>query len=391
MINHLSNNIYLDWDSSFLRTSLNKLYPKLRIAVIHGGNSSKEGSVIYKTHNPRSTKTYEPVAQDIANALVKIGFHHVFVMTDDMTLPQKLKQENIHIAWLNTGGVQGYNQICHTPALLEMLGIPYIGHNPLNSSKLDQKHIFKLELQALGIKTAPFITWHPAQGIFNPHLDERFARTFQEYSGPFIVKPVSGRASLNIHYVETIDGLSEAVTNLHKITHDTALIETYCSGREFCVSVCGYITHGNQTFYRQNKPFAFSTIERFLEHGEYIFTSMDKKAITIEGIRLLNDEEQELKQNLIAIAQKIYQDFHLNTLVRIDLRHDENGVLHVLEANPKPDLKQPTDNITSLVVQGLNEYGMTYEDIILSLLSDRLDYLLTYHRANIKHIDEMIN
>jgi D-alanine-D-alanine ligase len=109
MINHLSTNIDLDWDSSFLRHSLNQLYPKLRIAVIHGGNSSKEGSVIYKTHNPRSTKTYEPVAQDIANALVKIGFHHVFVMADDMTLPQKLKQENIHIAWLNTGGVQGYN------------------------------------------------------------------------------------------------------------------------------------------------------------------------------------------------------------------------------------------------------------------------------------------
>ena len=118
---------------------------------------------------------------------------------------------------------------------------------------------------------------------------------------------------------------------------------------------------------------------------------MDKKAITTERIRLLNDEEQELKQNLIAIAQKIYQDFHLNTLVRVDLRHDENGVLHVLEANPKPDLKRPTDNITSLVVQGLNEYGMTYEDIILSLLSDRLDYLLTYHRTNIRHIDEMIN
>jgi D-alanine-D-alanine ligase len=391
MINQMFTNIDSDWDSSFLRHCLNRLYTRIRIAVIHGGNSSKEGSVIYKTHNPRSTKTYEPVAQDIANALMSIGFHHVFVMADDMTLPQKLKEEHIHIAWLNTGGVQGYNPICHTPALLEMLGIPYVGHNPLNSSKLDQKHIFKLELQSLGIKTAPFITWHPAQGIFNPHLDKHFARNFQEYRGPFIVKPVSGRASLNIHYVETIDGLSAAVENISKVTHDTALIETYFSGREFCVSVCGHITHANNTFYRQSKPFAFSTFERLLKPGEYIFTSMDKKAITTERIRLLNDKEQELKQDLIAIAQRIYQSFHLNTLIRIDLRTDENGILYVLEANPKPDLKKPTNTVTSLVVQGLSEYGMTYEDIVLSLFSDRLQYLLTHHRTIIKHIDELID
>lgn len=38
MINHLSTKIDIDWDSSFLRHSLNQLYPKLRIAVIHGGN-----------------------------------------------------------------------------------------------------------------------------------------------------------------------------------------------------------------------------------------------------------------------------------------------------------------------------------------------------------------
>ncbi|MGV2390413.1 MAG UNVERIFIED_CONTAM: hypothetical protein LVR29_25815 [Microcystis novacekii LVE1205-3] len=120
----------------------------MRIAVIHGGDSCREGAVIYKTHNPRSTKTYEQVAQDIAETLRAIGFCHVFIMADDMQLPQKLKQEKIHIAWLNTGGVQGYNPTCHTPALLEMLGIPYVGHNPLNSSILDQKHIFKRELQA---------------------------------------------------------------------------------------------------------------------------------------------------------------------------------------------------------------------------------------------------
>ena len=33
--------------------------------------------------------------------------------------------------------------MAHAPALLEMLGVPYIGHNPLAASLLDNKHVFK--------------------------------------------------------------------------------------------------------------------------------------------------------------------------------------------------------------------------------------------------------
>lgn len=379
-----------DYDFQLLPKYLERLYSRLRIAVIHGGDKQNEGAVIYKTHNPRSTKTYQTVAWDIANALKAIGFHHVFVMADDMTLPQKLKAENIHIAWLNTGGVQGYNPVCHTPALLEMLGVPYVGHDPLNSSTLDNKHAFKRELQALGIQTAPFMTWHPCQGTFKPHRNSRFAATFGNYFGPFIVKPVSGRASLNIYVVERVEDLPNAVAQVHGITHNTALIETYLPGREFCVSVCGYVQYAERHFYKNSRPFVFSLLERLLTEDERIFTSMDKKAITVNRIRLLGDEEPKLKQRLVELGQKIYWDFGLKTLVRIDVRADANGELYVLEANPKPDLKRPTENVTSLVVQGLQEYGMSYEDLILSLLCDRLDYLLTYHRQIIPHIVELL-
>ncbi|MEY3869974.1 MAG: hypothetical protein RLZZ338_3865 [Cyanobacteriota bacterium] len=380
----------LTYHFDLLSAYMERLYQKLRIAVIYGGDKNKEGSVIYKTHNPRSTKTYEKVAHDIANALENVGFEQVFVMADDITLAEKLKQENIHICWLNTGGVQGYNPLCHTPAILEMLGMPYVGHNPLNSSILDNKHCFKLELQALGFKTAPFMTWHPSQGIFHSRENSRFLLTFEDYSGPFLVKPISGRASLNIYFVETAEQLTDAVAQVHEITHNTALIETYLPGREFCVAVCGYITHTKRHFSKNSHPFAFSTIERILDPGIPIFTSMDQKAISTDRMQLLKDENLDIKHNLIDIAQRIYRDFSLNTLVRIDLRADDRGTLYILEANPKPDLTRPTENVTSLVVEGLGEYGMSYEDLILSLLADRLDYLLTYRSNTIAHIVELI-
>ncbi|MBE9170592.1 D-alanyl-alanine synthetase [Pleurocapsales cyanobacterium LEGE 06147] len=379
-----------NYDFNLLPQYLDKLKSRLRLAIIHGGDKEREGSVIYKTHNPRSTKTYEAVAHNIAQALQKIGFQHIYVMADDMTLLDKLNRKQIHLAWLNTGGVQGYNPVCHTPALLEMVGVPYVGHNPLNSSILDNKHAFKRELQGLGFNTAPFMIWHPSQGRLQPENNPNFVRVFGDYAGPFLVKPVSGRASLNIHYIDTVADLSSAVAEIHRVTHNTALIETYLSGREFCVSVCGYVIYSSGKFKKNLYPFTFSTIERVLEDNEKIFTSMDKKAITTSRLRLLGDDELNLKQKLIEIAQKIYWNFSLNSLVRIDLRADNAGKLYILEANPKPDLKRPTKNVTSLVVQGLSEYGMSYEDLILSLLSDRLDYLFTYHQGIISHIVELL-
>jgi D-alanine-D-alanine ligase len=379
-----------NYDFNLLSQYIDRLKSRLRLAIIHGGDKQREGSVIYKTHNPRSTKTYEAVARDIAQALEDIGFQPIYVMADDMSLLQKLKEEKIHLAWLNTGGVQGYNPVCHTPALLEMAGVPYIGHNPLNSSILDNKHAFKRELQGLGFRTAPFMIWHPSQGRLQPENNPNFTRVFDNYSGPFLVKPVSGRASLNIHYVDTVADLASAVAEIHRVTHNTALIETYLPGREFCVSVCGYAIYTSGEFKKNLYPFTFSTIERVLEADEKIFTSMDKKAITTSRLRLLEDEESNLKQELIEIAQKIYWNFSLNSLVRIDLRADREGKLYILEANPKPDLKRPTENVTSLVAQGLSEYGMSYEDLILSLLSDRLDYLFTYHQGIISHIIELL-
>ncbi|MEG4108323.1 ATP-grasp domain-containing protein [Microcoleus sp. S13_C5] len=379
------------YDFSLLPQYLDVLFAKLRIAVVFGGDCDRPGSVIYKTHNPRSWKSYEVVAREIAKALAEIGFQQVFVMPDDMNLPEQLKQKSIHLVWLNTGGVQGYNPVCHTPALLEMLGMPYVGHNPLNSSILDNKHAFKRELQSVGIKTAPFMTWHPSQGILQPNLHQRFSIAFGDYKGPFVVKPVSGRASLHVHFVDKIEGLSQAVSEVHRSTHNTALIEKYLPGREFCVAVCGYVKYAKGGFYKNTKPFAFSTIERVLEPDERIFTSMDKKAITADRGRLMGGEESELKQDLIELARKIYWEFSLNSLVRIDVRSDADGSLYVLEANPKPDLKHPGENVTSLVALGLAEYGMSYNDLIFSLLADRLDYLLTQHIEIIPHIVDLLH
>ena len=87
-----------------LEAFLAPLYDRLRIAVIHGGDKEAPDSVLYRTRNTRGTKTYQAVASDIAEALRTLGFRNVLLLPEDMRLADRLRSENVHLAWLNSGG-----------------------------------------------------------------------------------------------------------------------------------------------------------------------------------------------------------------------------------------------------------------------------------------------
>jgi D-alanine-D-alanine ligase len=144
-------------DARFMQSLIDKMKRSFPIAVVHGGDRSAEGAVIRQTRNPRSDKTYSVVAADIKNALLRLGFERVDLVPEDMRMGYTLQQLGTGLAWLNTGGTQGFSSICHAASMLEMLGVPYIGHNPLNAALLDNKHSFKYVLNGLSIDTPEFL------------------------------------------------------------------------------------------------------------------------------------------------------------------------------------------------------------------------------------------
>ena len=374
-----------------LKRQIARLQDRLKIAVIFGGSKSAPHAVINQTTNPKSWKSYESVAGDIANALRRIGFRHVELMPDDMSLGDQLRRAGTHLAWLNSGGVQGYNPASHASAMLEMFGIPYVGHDPLVATILDNKHTFKGELTGAGIPTAPFMTWHLARGPFLPKLNNRFARIFRDYEGPFVVKPVSGRASLNVRVADDVNDLPDLVDEVFRATENLVLIETFLPGREFCVAVGGLVAAQRGTLTQRSIPFVFSEIERRLAPGEKIFTSMDVRPIDTGRILSIDAAvDARILSDLVVLARDVYFEFNLGALVRLDVRADASGRLMVLEANPKPDLKRPSGEATSLVCAGLSEHGMNYEDLILSLLADRLNTLFNQRRATVRPIIELL-
>ena len=375
-----------------LAGQVERLLTRMRIAVIYGGDKTEDGAVIYQSHNPRSWKSYRTVAEDIAASLRRMGCRYVSLMADDMRLAQRLQDEGIHFAWLNTGGVQGFCSVSHAPAILEMLGVPYLGHDPLTAGILDSKHTFKRQLMGLGIPTAEFMTWHGAGEPLNPSENPEFQRVFGDYKGPFIVKPVSGRASLNVEFVGDIFGLAPVAQEIFELTQNHVLIERYLGGREFCVAACGPTVARNGELEKLDGPFTFAAVERVLQEDERIFTSMDKRPITGKRVRQLDPvEDAEVIKELNELGRKVFTDLNMETLVRLDVRADEEGRLFVLETNPKPDLKAPTeDGVTSLIAEGLTQCGMSYDDLILSLIADRVDLLLRQRRGSAGHLVELL-
>ncbi len=63
----------------------------------------------------------------------------------------------------------------------------------------------------------------------------------------------------------------------------------------------------------------------------------------------------------------------------------------LLEANPKPDLTRPSGDHLSLVCAGLEQQGMTYDDLILSLLADRLEHYLRHRPVVVGHITDWLS
>ena len=269
-----------------------------------------------------------------------------------------------------------------------MLGLPYVGHDPLNCAVMDSKHSFKRMMMGSAIPTARFITWHGSEESFDPNEHTRFNTIFYGYQGPFVVKPVSGRASLNVEYVETREELSDVMNHVFDLTENTVLVEQYLSGREFCIAACGPVVAKGGVIEKLNTPFTFAAVERTLDEDERIFTSMDKRPITNDRIRLLDPtDDAVIMKRLHNLARSVVTELDINTLVRLDVREDNEGHLFILESNPKPDLKAPTkDGVTSLIYAGLEQYDMSYDDLIHSLLADQIDVLMSRHRGSIHHL-----
>jgi D-alanine-D-alanine ligase len=345
-----------------------------RIAVVHGGVPIAGETVVHETKEVGRGKPYDLVARDIAGGLIELGFYHVDLLTDDGLLETRLKAGRYGLVWLNAAGTQGKDGIAHGAVACEKLGLPYVGHSPGAAMLLDNKALTKAALIQEGIPTARFKRFDIGALIDLSILRAHFKAT--DADGPFIVKPESGRASIGVSKISRLDEVEDAVRKVWRSHEKAALVEEFVGGREFVVAVAGgsFVARNREIIKPHGphpKAFAFSALERNL-YGLDIATSMDAKSITPDSYSPVFGET---RVRLLELARQVQERLGLESLVRLDVREDEHGVLHVLEINPKPDLTRPRGNsAASYVCGGLEQEGMDYLDLLLMNVANTLDH-----------------
>ncbi|MDH5804841.1 MAG: M20/M25/M40 family metallo-hydrolase, partial [Gemmatimonadota bacterium] len=267
------------------------------------------------------------------------GNMHVVEQLRDF-MPKVIKGERPGMVFNMAYGIQGVSRYTHLPAILEMLGVPYIGSNPMAHGLALDKVIAKIVFQNAKLPTPGF--WNFATP------DEEF----DDLIFPVIVKPKMEAVSYGIRVVENEADLRDAVKHIIDTFHQHVLVEQFVPGREFAVGLLG-----------NGPPEVLPIVEIDLEG--------DPNAIQTAGDKLkkprgkicpapLSEEKAEEVRNLV---RRAFQSLELFDFARVDLRMDADGNLHILEINSMASL-----GLTGAYVHAAKTAGYSFDGLINRIL-----------------------
>jgi D-alanine-D-alanine ligase len=272
---------------------------------------------------------------------------------------QEIFQAKPDIVFNIAEGLRGPSREAQIPAILEMLGIPYTGSDPLTLGICLDKSRAKEILSYHKILTPPFAI-----------IDSLHQVSEITISLPCIVKPLyegSSKGIFNSSVVRSISDLHLQVKRIIEEYEQPALVEQFLTGREFTVAVLGNDSDV------QVLPIVEIRFDSLPEGVNPIY-SYEAKWIwdTIENPIDVHEcpakVSQQLQSEIEQICRDTYRVLRCRDWCRIDIRLDDLGRPHVLELNPLPGIL-PDPEEHSCFPQAARAAGMDYNAMINAVLS----------------------
>lgn len=230
---------------------------------------------------------------------------------------------------------------------LDQLGIAYTGSARKAQEYGVDKSLAKQRILDSGFETAKFYVSSRSSTQAGALLDF-----------PLFVKPAGrgGGAGIdNDSVVYNSRQLEAKVRSVNANFQSDALVEAYLSGREFSVAVLK----------DEHSPgFRIMPIELTAqpnEQGERILSGQVKSANTEQAWEIV---DMAVKSKVSKLAMDCFTALGARDYGRIDIRMDEAGIPHFLEANLLPNLGEGYGSFPKACVINL---GLDYEDMILSI------------------------
>ena len=241
--------------------------------------------------------------------------------------------------------------------LLNLLGLRYTGSSPAGLCLAGDKSLCKKVLAFHGIRSPEFATLY--RGAVDWAGDLEF---------PLIVKPPQEDASMGItaaSVVRDVKELLQTLGDVHAEFRQPVLVERYIEGREFYIGVLGNghaealpVVEMDFTGYPADQPKLASWNAKWGDDGEgggdeYAGT----RSVVAEGL------PADLEKRLRTVAVEAFHALRLRDYARIDVRVDDAGEIHVIEANPNCYLEAGAEFARAAAASGL-EYDALIARII---------------------------
>jgi len=286
----------------------------------------------------------------IRDALKSGGFD-VVLLEADKSLPQKLQNAQIDIAFNIAEGARGRGRECEVPAILNLFGIPFTGSDETALCLALDKALCKRILTTHRIRT-------PKYALIHNENDLRAHRL--RY--PVIVKPNAEGSSKGIHdccVAKDKEALLSLVRENFARYREPMLVEEYVEGREFTVGILG---NGKEAR-------AFPPMEIRFHHspaGGFNVYSYGVKQDYTRYVEYVCPAkiDPKIDASMRKTALSSFRALGCSDFARADFRLAEDGTLYFIEINPLPGLAPGYSDYPMLA-----EFcGVNYENLVLSVL-----------------------
>ena len=285
-------------------------------------------------------------------------FHDVKMIEADQNAYLKFTEIKPDIVFNIAEGMNGVSREAQVPAILDMLGIPYTGSDPLTLATCLDKARTKEILSYYKIPNARFVIAESPAEITTLNL---------KY--PLIVKPVSEGSGKGIFSTSFVENKNELIREVERITSEyrqSALIEEFLPGREFTAAVMGNGSDAEvlPIVEINYKDFPDDFIPIYSYEAKWILDTKENPLDVFHcPARISPELEKAIKENVL----RTYNILRCRDWSRIDIRLDDRGIPNIIEVNPLPGiLPNPEEN--SCYPKAARTAGINYNDMINKVL-----------------------
>lgn len=296
------------------------------------------------THNLRRDLTDETQAEfdtpetveSVATALGGAGRHAVELLDVSAPLPEvmaKLSALQPDLVFNTAEGRLGRARAAQMPAILEMMGLAFVGSDSYVLAVTQDKWLTKQAAAAVGVPTPR------SRLFFGPSLPSLLDAELEPLL-PAIVKPNYEGSSKGIsddNVVQDVMSLRAVLARQLAQFPQGVLVERFLAGRDVTVPFVAAL--GQTTLDGVLTPVEYCVESQFASRFnlyDYRLKNIDYTGLSLCCPARLSDSELLRIREMTA---SIVQAFGIVDLARADFRVDEAGNIHFLEVNPLPSLE----------------------------------------------------